>query len=58
MEKRYCVKLARGEWSTVLFVGTFDEAKKEARELNAKYQTNEYRIEEYRAPGKEDTARD
>ena len=44
----YCVKLARGEWSTILFVGTFDEAKIKARELNTQYQTDEYKVEKYK----------
>jgi hypothetical protein len=44
----YCVVLARGEWKTVLFTGTFDQAKERARELNTQYQTDEYLVEEYR----------
>lgn len=44
----YCVKLARGEWSTILFVGTHDEAKAKARELNQQYQTDEYKVEKYK----------
>jgi hypothetical protein len=44
----YCVKLARGDWSTILFVGTFDEAKLKARELNKTNQTDEYKVEKYK----------
>ena len=43
----YVVKLARGEWSTILFSGTFDEAKVRARELNKQNQTDEYKVEKY-----------
>jgi hypothetical protein len=43
----YVVKLARGEWSTILFSGTFDEAKAKARELNKQNQTDEYKVEKY-----------
>lgn len=46
--REYCVVLARGEWKTVLFTGTFEQAKERARELNKQYQTNEYMVEEYR----------
>jgi hypothetical protein len=46
--KEYCVVLARGDWKTVLFTGTFEQAKERARELNKQYQTNEYMVEEYR----------
>lgn len=45
--REFCVVLARGEWKTVLFIGTFDKAKEKARELNTMYQTDEYRVEEY-----------
>lgn len=44
----YCVKLARGEWSTILFVGTHADAKAKARELNTQYQTDEYKVEKYK----------
>jgi hypothetical protein len=46
--REYCVVLARGDWKTVLFTGTFDQAKDKARELNTLYQTDEYKVEEYR----------
>lgn len=46
--KEYCVVLARGEWKTVMFTGTFDQAKAKAKELNTMYQTDEYKVEEYR----------
>lgn len=43
----FVVKLARGEWSTVLFSGTESEAKAKARELNKQNQTDEYKVEKY-----------
>lgn len=46
--REYCVVLARGDWKTVLFTGTFEQAKERARELNKQYQTDEYVVEEYR----------
>lgn len=44
----YCVKLSRGDWSTILFIGTFDEAKTKALALNTQYQTDEYKVEKYK----------
>jgi hypothetical protein len=44
----YCVKIVRGDWSSIVFVGTFDEAKAKARELNQQYQTDEYKVEKYK----------
>lgn len=46
--KEYCVVLARGEWKAVLFTGTFEQVKERARELNKEYQTDEYKVEEWR----------
>lgn len=41
----YVVKLARGQWSTVLFIGSKEDADSKAASLNAQYQTDEYRVE-------------
>jgi len=41
----YVVKLARGGWSTILFIGSLENAEAKAADLNEQYQTDEYRVE-------------
>jgi hypothetical protein len=41
------VKLARGDWETVLGTGTKEECKAQADALNEQYQTDEYYVEAY-----------
>lgn len=41
----YVVKLARGQWSTILYIGSKEDADATADALNAQYQTDEYWVE-------------
>lgn len=43
---RYVVKIARTYRSSVVFLGTEEEAIAEAKRLNEMYQTDEYKVEE------------
>lgn len=43
---RYVVKIARTYRSSIVFLGTKDEAIAEAKRLNEMYQTDEYKVEE------------
>ena len=43
---RYVVKIARTYRSSIVFLGTKEEAIAEAKRLNEMYQTDEYKVEE------------
>jgi hypothetical protein len=43
---RYVVKIARTYRSSIVFLGTKEEAIAEAKRLNTQYQTDEYKVEE------------
>lgn len=46
---KWLVKLARGDWQTVLFgFQTLEGAFAKRDELNATYQTDEYYVEEFK----------
>lgn len=45
--ERYIVKIKRAFRTSVLFVGTMEEAKVYARNLNTQYQTDEYKVEKF-----------
>lgn len=45
---RWVVKIERGGQGSLLFVGTKELAKEKARELNQRYQTDEYKVEPFK----------
>jgi len=45
----HVVKLARGGWSTILFVGSLEDAEAKAASLNEQYQTDEYKVEPWKS---------
>lgn len=44
---RWVVKMIRGGVESIVFIGKRDLATAKARELNAQYQTDEYKLEPY-----------